>query len=112
MVVVLLNGSALAVNWPSNMQMQFLKHGIREKPAAKAIGHTLIGKSNPSGRFRLRSTLLSTTFRLHRLLDAEPHLSLFQGNVLYRFGYGLSYTKIQLLESEAFPPAMCRQATR
>ena len=94
MVVVLLNGSALAVNWAQQHANAILEAWYPGEAGGKAIANTLIGKSNPSGR--LPVTFYASVDDLPAFTDYSMQnrtYRYFKGNVLYRFGYGLSYTK-------------------
>jgi len=94
LVVVLLNGSALAVDWAREHANAVLEAWYPGEFGGKAIAETLLGKNNPSGR-------LPVTF--YRSLDQLPPFEdysmknrtyrYFPGEPLYSFGYGLSYTK-------------------
>ena len=93
-VVVLLNGSALAVNWAQEHANAILEAWYPGEAGAQAIADTLTGKNNPAGR-------LPVTF--YRSLDELPPFTdyamknrtyrYFKGQTLYNFGYGLSYTR-------------------
>jgi beta-glucosidase len=93
LVVVLMNGSALAVNWPSEHANAILEAWYSGEEGGAAIAETLSGKNNPAGR-------LPVTF--YRSINQLPHFEnysmegrtyrYFQGRPLYPFGYGLSYT--------------------
>ena len=93
MVVVLLNGSALAVNWAKENASALLEAWYPGQSGGQAIAETLSGKSNPSGR-------LPVTF--YRGIDQLPPFDdysmnkrtyrYFKGEPLYAFGDGLSYT--------------------
>ena len=94
MVVVLLNGSALAVNWAQQHANAILEAWYPGEAGGKAIADTLTGKNNPAGRLPL-------TF--YTSLDELPPFTnyamqnrtyrYFNGKMLYDFGYGLSYSK-------------------
>ena len=94
MVVVLLNGSALAVNWPQEHANAVLEAWYPGEFGGRAIAETLTGGNNPAGR-------LPVTF--YAAVDQLPAFSnysmkgrtyrYFEGKPLYRFGYGLSYSK-------------------
>jgi beta-glucosidase len=94
MVVVLLNGSALAVNFAQEHANAILESWYPGEAGGRAIADTLTGANNPGGRLPL-------TF--YRSLSDLPDFSdysmknrtyrYFTGNPLYRFGYGLSYSK-------------------
>jgi beta-glucosidase len=94
LVVVLLNGSALAVNWTAEHANAILDAWYPGEAGGKAIADTLAGKNNPAGR-------LPVTF--YRGIDELPAFTdyemknrtyrYFTGKTLYGFGFGLSYTK-------------------
>lgn len=93
LIVVLLNGSALAVEWAQQHANAVLEAWYPGEFGGKAIAETLLGRNNPSGR-------LPVTF--YRSLDDLPAFTdysmskrtyrYFTGKPLYSFGYGLSYT--------------------
>ncbi|UMB61785.1 glycoside hydrolase family 3 C-terminal domain-containing protein [Lutibacter sp. A80] len=92
-VLVLLNGSALAVNWENNNLSAIIEAWYPGELGGKAIADVLFGDYNPSGR-------LPVTF-YKTVKDLSPFVNYsmkgrtyryFEGDVLYPFGYGLSYT--------------------
>jgi len=93
LVVVLMNGSALAVNWEKAHANAILEAWYPGEEGGTAIAETLSGKNNPAGR-------LPVTF--YTGIDQLPHFEdysmagrtyrYFKGTPLYPFGYGLSYT--------------------
>lgn len=94
LVVVLLNGSALAVNFADQHAGALLEAWYPGEAGAKAIADTLTGKNDPSGRLPL------TFYASEAQLPAFDDYSMknrtyryFTGKPLYEFGYGLSYTK-------------------
>ena len=94
LVVVLMNGSALAVNWINQHANAVLEAWYSGEEGGDAIADTLSGKNNPAGR-------LPVTF--YTGVDQLPNFEsysmegrtyrYFSGKPLYPFGYGLSYTK-------------------
>ncbi len=92
-VLVLANGSALAVNWANQHVNAILESWYAGEEGGAAIAETLSGKNDPAGR-------LPVTF--YTGLDQLPDFSdysmqnrtyrYFRGKPLYPFGYGLSYT--------------------
>ncbi len=92
--VVLMNGSALAVNWINEHANAVLDAWYPGEEGGAAVAETLSGKNNPAGR-------LPVTF--YKGVDQLPHFEdygmanrtyrYFTGKPLYPFGYGLSYTK-------------------
>ncbi|HUI44113.1 MAG TPA: glycoside hydrolase family 3 C-terminal domain-containing protein [Terriglobia bacterium] len=93
LVVVLMNGSALAVNWAQQHAAAILEAWYSGEAGGAAIAETLSGANNPGGR-------LPVTF--YAALDQLPPFQeysmanrtyrYFTGQPLYRFGDGLSYS--------------------
>ena len=92
-VLVLLNGSALAVTWADENVPAILEAWYGGQAAGTAIADVLFGAYNPAGR-------LPVTF--YRSVDDLPPFEsydmagrsyrYFEGDPLYAFGHGLSYT--------------------
>jgi beta-glucosidase len=92
-VLVLTNGSALAVNWAKDHVNAILDAWYPGEEGGTAVAETLSGKNNPGGR-------LPITF--YTSVDQLPPFEnysmkgrtyrYFEGTPLYPFGYGLSYT--------------------
>jgi beta-glucosidase len=94
MVVVLLNGSALAVNWAQQHANAILEAWYPGEAGGKAIADTLTGRNNPAGR--LPVTFYTSLDELPPFTDYSMNnrtYRYFKGNPLYGFGFGLSYTK-------------------
>ena len=93
LVVVLMNGSALGVNWEKAHANAVLEAWYSGEEGGAAIAETLSGKNNPAGR-------LPVTFYkdVHQLPHFEDYsmegrtYRYFEGEPLWPFGYGLSYT--------------------
>ena len=93
MVVVLLNGSALAVNWAQQNARALLEAWYPGQSGGQAIAETLSGKNNPAGR--LPVTFYTGVEQLPAFDDysmAGRTYRYFKGKPLYDFGDGLSYT--------------------
>jgi beta-glucosidase len=93
MVVVLMNGSALAVNWAQRNAKAILEAWYPGQSGGKAIAETLSGKNNPAGR--LPVTFYTGVEQLPSFDDysmANRTYRYFKGQPLYKFGDGLSYT--------------------
>ena len=93
LVVVLLNGSALEVNWAEQHADAILEAWYPGQGGAQAIAETLDGKNNPSGR--LPVTFYASSDQLPAFDDysmANRTYRYFKGKPLFGFGYGLSYT--------------------
>jgi beta-glucosidase len=93
LVVVLMNGSALAVNWAQQNADAILEAWYPGEAGAQAIAETLAGTNNPAGR--LPVTFYASLDQLPAFEDyamANRTYRYFKGKPLYGFGYGLSYT--------------------
>jgi len=96
LVVVLMNGSALSVNWASEHADAILDAWYSGEEGGAAIAQTLAGMNNPAGR-------LPVTFYkgVEQLPDFEDYsmknrtYRYFESQPLYHFGYGLSYSKFE-----------------
>ncbi len=94
LVVVLLNGSALATNWAEEHANAILDAWYPGQAGGQAIADTLSGKNNPGGR--LPVTFYSSLEDLPAFTDYSMQnrtYRYFKGKTLYSFGYGISYTK-------------------
>jgi beta-glucosidase len=94
LVVVLMNGSALSVNWTNENANAILEAWYSGEEGGTAIAESLAGVNNPAGR-------LPVTF-YHGVEQLPPFedysmknrtYRYFEGQPLYPFGYGLSYSK-------------------
>jgi beta-glucosidase len=93
LVIVLMNGSALAVNWASEHANAILEAWYSGEEGGAAIAETLSGKNNPAGR--LPVTFYKNLSQLPKFEDYSMQgrtYRYFHGKPLYPFGYGLSYT--------------------
>lgn len=96
-VLVLLNGSALAVNWANDHVSAILEAWYPGQAGGTALADVLFGDYNPGGK-------LPVTF--YKSVDDLPpfddyHLAghtyrYFTGQPLYPFGFGLSFTNFAL----------------
>ena len=94
LAVVLLNGSALSVNWINEHAHAILEAWYPGEEGGAAVAETLSGKNNPAGR--LPVTFYTGIDQLPNFEDygmANRTYRYFNGKPLYPFGYGLSYTK-------------------
>lgn len=93
LIVVLMNGSALAVDWAQQHAAAILEAWYPGESGGQAIAETLTGKDNPGGRLPI--TFYASLNQLPPFTDysmRERTYRFFHGQPLYRFGYGLSYT--------------------
>ena len=96
LAVVLINGSALAVNWINAHANAVLEAWYPGEEGGAAIAETLSGKNNPAGR--LPVTFYTGVSQLPNFEDYSMETRTyryFKGKPLYPFGYGLSYTTFQ-----------------
>ena len=93
LAVVLLNGSALAVNWINDHANAVLEAWYPGEEGGAAVAETLSGKNNPAGKLPI--TFYKDVSQLPHFEDYEMTnrtYRYFKGKPLYPFGYGLSYT--------------------
>lgn len=93
LVVVLTNGSAVAVNWASTHANAILDSWYPGEEGGTAVAQTLSGRNNPGGR--LPVTFYTGVDQLPPFTDYSMKnrtYRYFEGKPLYPFGYGLSYT--------------------
>jgi beta-glucosidase len=96
LVVVLMNGSALAVNWANDHANAILDAWYSGEEGGTAIAQTVAGAYNPAGR--LPVTFYKGTEQLPEFEDYSMKnrtYRYFTGEPLYPFGYGLSYTNFE-----------------
>jgi beta-glucosidase len=101
-VLVLLNGSALAVNWENEHLPAIVEAWYPGQASGQAIADVLFGDYNPAGR--LPVTFYKSTNQLPAFDDYEitnQTYRYFDGTPLYPFGYGLSYTSFQYSDLQA-----------
>jgi len=95
-VLVLLNGSALAINWADEHIPAILEAWYPGQAGGRAVAEVLFGDSNPGGR--LPVTFYKSVEDLPPFDDyamAGRTYRYFEGEELYPFGYGLSYTSFE-----------------
>jgi beta-glucosidase len=93
LVLVLTNGSALAINQESKLASAVLDVFYPGEEGGAAVAETLSGKNNPAGR--LPVTFYTGVDQLPAFSDYSMKgrtYRYFTGKPLYPFGYGLSYT--------------------
>jgi beta-glucosidase len=92
-VLVLTNGSALAVNWAKDHVNAILDAWYPGEEGGTAVAETLSGRNNPAGR--LPVTFYTGVEQLPSFEDYSMRnrtYRYFEGTPLYPFGYGLSFT--------------------
>lgn len=96
LVVVLMNGSALATRWEKEHANAILESWYSGEEGGNAIANTLSGRNNPAGR--LPVTFYADTHQLPNFQDYSMKgrtYRYFTGTPLWPFGYGLSYTSFR-----------------
>ncbi len=96
LVLVLMNGSCLAVNWEKEHADAILEAWYSGEEGGAAIADTLSGKNDPAGR--LPVTFYKSVHQLPLFEDYSMEgrtYRYFKGQPLWPFGYGLSYTEFQ-----------------
>jgi beta-glucosidase len=94
LIVVLMNGSPLAINWAQQHASAILEAWYPGARGGEAIVNTLLGRNNPAGR--LPVTFYASVDDLPAFTDysmANRTYRYFKGESLYAFGYGLSYSR-------------------
>jgi beta-glucosidase len=103
-VLVLLNGSALAVNWAQDHVPAILEAWYPGQAAGSAIADVLFGDYNPAGRLPVtfyRNISDIPAFDDYRM--AGRTYRFFDGTPLYPFGFGLSYTTFRYTNVRVTP---------
>lgn len=95
-VLVLLNGGALAVNWADETLPAILEAWYPGQSGGRAVAEALFGDFNPGGK--LPVTFYLSVDQLPPFEDYDMQgrtYRYFDGDVLYPFGFGLSYTRFE-----------------
>ncbi len=107
-VLILLNGSAVAINWEKENFPAILEAWYPGQAAGTAIADVLFGDYNPGGRLPLtfyKSVNDIPEFENYNM-DGFTY-RYFDGEPLFPFGYGLSYTTFEyselVLSAESIP---------
>jgi len=98
-VLVLANGSALSINWENETIPAIVETWYGGQAAGAALADILFGDYNPSGRLPItfyKSVSQLPDFRNYDMQGRTYRY--FKGDVLYPFGFGLSYTRFELSE--------------
>jgi beta-glucosidase len=94
LIVVLMSGSALAVNWVNQKANAIMQAWYPGEEGGAAIAQTIAGENNPAGRLPI--TFYKSVDQLPDFQDyamSNRTYRYFSGEPLYPFGYGLSYSR-------------------
>lgn len=95
-VLVLMNGSALAVNWAAQHLPAIVEAWYPGEEGGTAVAEALFGVTNPAGR--LPVTFYKSVDQLpdfHDYAMKNRTYRYFTGEPLFPFGFGLSYTQFR-----------------
>lgn len=96
MVFICMSGSAMAFNWEAENLPVIIQAWYGGQATGQALADILFGRYNPSGK--LPVTFYRSDADLPPLEDysmTNRTYRYFEGDVLYPFGYGLSYTSFK-----------------
>jgi len=102
LVLVLMNGSALAVNWAEEHVPAIVEAWYPGEEGGTAVAGLLAGDFNPGGR--LPVTFYKSVEQLPAFDDysmSKRTYRYFDGQPLYPFGFGLSFTKFEYANAHA-----------
>jgi beta-glucosidase len=111
-VLVLMNGSALSINWENENIDGIIEAWYGGEAAGQAVANVLFGDYNPSGR-------LPVTF--YKSINDIPAFDDYamkgktyrycEKPVLYPFGFGLSYAKFTYTKMQLSSPVLNKKIT-
>lgn len=95
-VFVMMTGSAIAIEWESENIPAILNAWYGGQDAGIAIADVLFGDYNPSGKLPVTFYTKDSDLPAFNSYQMDNRTyRYFEGNTLYPFGYGLSYTKFE-----------------
>jgi beta-glucosidase len=106
-VLVLLNGSALAVNWAQEHVPAIVEGWYPGQAGGSALADVVFGEYNPAGRLPVtfyRDTTDLPPFVNYNMTGRTYRF--FEGKPLYPFGHGLSYTTFGYKKLRTSTPAL------
>lgn len=101
LIFVCMSGSAMAFNWEAENTQAIIQAWYGGQAAGTALADILFGRYNPSGKLPLtfyRSDNDLPDFNDYSMTNRTYRY--FKGDVLYPFGYGLSYTSFKYKKLE------------
>jgi len=106
-VLVLMNGSAVAVNWADRHIPAIIEAWYPGEEGGAAVAALLAGDFSPAGR--LPVTFYESVDQLPAFDDysmSNRTYRYFRGEVLYPFGFGLSYTSFKYSNAHVSKPSV------
>jgi beta-glucosidase len=110
LVVVVMSGSAIAVNWAKQNANAILQAWYPGEEGGTAIAQTLDGTNNPAGRLPI--TLYTGLDQVPEFTDysmAHRTYRYFDGQPLFPFGHGLSYSTFAYSDLKVEPTIQAGQ---
>jgi beta-glucosidase len=104
-VLVLMSGSALSVNWENENLPAILQAWYPGQEGGNAVADVLFGNYNPGGRLPI--TFYKSVNDLPKFEDYSMKgrtYKYFEGKALYPFGYGLSYSTFKYNTAKVTAP--------
>jgi beta-glucosidase len=101
-VLVILSGSALAINWAQENIPAIIEGWYPGAQGGRAIAEAIFGEFSPEGKLPI--TFYRTAEELPEFTDysmKDRTYRYMKNEALYPFGYGLSYTEFKLHEVKA-----------
>ncbi len=95
-ILVITNGSPLTINWEQDHVPAIIESWYPGEEGGKAVADVIFGDYNPAGRLPI--TFVKSVQQLPPFEDysmKERTYRYMNGEPLYPFGYGLSYTKFE-----------------
>ncbi|MFP4589753.1 MAG: glycoside hydrolase family 3 N-terminal domain-containing protein [Candidatus Acetothermia bacterium] len=105
-VTVLVNGRPLAVTWVQDNLPAILEAWLPGEEGGNAIADVLFGDYNPSGKLPLTIPRNSGQIPMHyrrKPISKQRRYVFDEGQPLYSFGYGLSYTDFVYSDLKIYP---------
>jgi beta-glucosidase len=103
-ILLLMNGSALSVNWADQHVPAIIEAWYPGGQGGQAVARLIAGDFSPAGR--LPVTFYTSAADLPDFGDysmADRTYRYFRGDVLYPFGYGLSFTRFEYTNAQVLP---------
>ena len=103
-VLVLVTGGPLSITWADENVSAILNAGYGGQSAGDAAADVIFGETNPAGRLPqtyYRSLEDLPPFDDYNIIEGGRTYMYFEGDALYPFGHGLSYTQFEYADLTA-----------